>query len=117
MLHRRVHIQEAISMLHVLARNWWALAIRGVLAILFGILTFAIPGITVLYLVLLFGVFALLDGIFNIVSAVRGAGGRHAWVLVLEGLAGVAAGGLPFGWPGIPAGRRLHRRAARVRVR
>ena len=90
-------------MLHVLARNWWALAIRGVVAILFGILTLAIPGLTVLYLVLLFGAFALLDGIFNIVSAVKGADGRHAWVLVLEGLAGVAAGVMTFVWPGITA--------------
>jgi uncharacterized membrane protein HdeD (DUF308 family) len=52
-------------MLHLLARHWWALALRGVFAVLFGLLTFLIPGITLLTLVLLFGAYAILDGIFD----------------------------------------------------
>ena len=86
-------------MLHLLARHWWALALRGVFAVLFGLLTFLIPGITLLTLVLLFGAYAILDGIFDIVSAVR-APGRH-WPLVLEGVVGIIIGILTFIWPGI----------------
>ena len=86
-------------MLHLLARHWWALALRGVFAVLFGLLTFLIPSITLLTLVLLFGAYAILDGIFDIVSAVR-APGRH-WPLVLEGVVGIIIGILTFLWPGI----------------
>jgi len=86
-------------MLHLLARHWWALALRGVFAVLFGLLTFLIPGITLLTLVLLFGAYAILDGVFDIISAVR-APGRH-WPLVLEGVVGIIIGILTFIWPGI----------------
>jgi uncharacterized membrane protein HdeD (DUF308 family) len=86
-------------MLHLLARHWWALALRGVFAVLFGLLTFLIPGITLLTLVLLFGAYAILDGIFDIISAVK-APGRH-WPLVLEGVVGIIIGILTFIWPGI----------------
>jgi len=86
-------------MLHLLARHWWALALRGVFAVLFGLLTFLIPGITLLTLVLLFGAYAILDGVFDIISAVR-APGRH-WPLVLEGVVGIIIGILTFLWPGI----------------
>ena len=86
-------------MLHLLARHWWALALRGVFAVPFGLLTFLIPGITLFTLVLLFGAYAILDGIFDIVSAVR-APGRH-WPLVLEGVVGIIIGILTFLWPGI----------------
>ena len=88
-------------MLHLLARHWWALALRGVIAVLFGLLTFFMPGITLVSLVLLFGFYALLDGIFDIVSAFR-APGRH-WPLILEGIVGMIAGILTFLWPGITA--------------
>ena len=86
-------------MLHLLARHWWALALRGVFAVLFGLLTFFIPGITLLTLVLLFGAYAILDGIFDIVSAVRAPG--HHWPLILEGVVGIIIGILTFLWPGI----------------
>src|SRR5258708_387154 len=86
-------------MLHLLARHWWALALRGLFAVLFGLLTFLIPGITLFTLVLLFGAYAILDGIFDIISAVR-APGRH-WPLVLEGVVGIIIGILTFIWPGI----------------
>ena len=88
-------------MLHLLARHWWALALRGVFAVLFGLLTFFIPGITLLTLVLLFGAYALLDGIFDIISAIRSP--SHHWALVLEGLVGIIVGILTFIWPGITA--------------
>jgi uncharacterized membrane protein HdeD (DUF308 family) len=86
-------------MLHLLARYWWALALRGLFAVLFGLLTFFIPGITLLALVLLFGVYALLDGIFDIVSAFRSS--SHHWAFVVEGVVGIIVGILTLIWPGI----------------
>ncbi|HET9373865.1 MAG TPA: HdeD family acid-resistance protein [Chthoniobacterales bacterium] len=86
-------------MLHLLARYWWALALRGLFAVMFGLLTFFIPGITLLALVLLFGVYALLDGIFDIVSAFRSS--THHWAFVVEGIVGIIVGILTLIWPGI----------------
>jgi uncharacterized membrane protein HdeD (DUF308 family) len=88
-------------MLHLLARYWWVLALRGVLAVLFGLFAFFIPGITLLSLVLLFGAYVLLDGIFDLVAATRSP--SHHWALVLEGIVGIIAGILTFLWPGITA--------------
>src|ERR1700737_4289841 len=88
-------------MLHLLARYWWALALRGVLAVLFGLLAFFIPGITLLSLVLLFGAYVFLDGIFDLVAAARSP--SHHWALVLEGIIGIIAAILTFLWPGITA--------------
>jgi len=86
----------------LLASNWWALAIRGVVAILFGVLTFFWPAITLAVLALLFGAYAMVDGIFNIVSAIRGGRGHERWwVLLLEGVVSLAAAAVTFLWPGI----------------
>jgi len=91
-------------MMEVLARNWWALALRGLFAILFGLLAFAWPGLTLAALVILFGAYALVDGVFALLAAVRAAEAHERWWLfVLEGLAGIAAGLLTFMWPGITA--------------
>ena len=90
--------------LPVLSRNWWALALRGLAAIVFGVLAFAWPGITLWALVLLFGAYMLVDGIFAIVAAVRVAGReRRWWLLLVEGVLGVLAGLVAFLWPGITA--------------
>jgi len=86
----------------VLATNWWALALRGVVAILLGIFTFLMPGITLGALVLLFGAYALIDGVLNLIAAWRAhEGQQHWWVLVFEGIAGIAAGIMTFLWPAI----------------
>ena len=88
----------------VLRHNWWALAIRGIAALLFGLLTFLIPGVTVAVLVFWFGAYALVDGIFSIIAAWRAPDGHARWgSLLLEGIAGVVAGVLTFIWPGITA--------------
>ena len=80
-------------MVIVLARNWWALALRGLFAVLFGIMAFAWPGITLAVLVLLYGAFALVDGIFAIAAAVVGRPrGMPWWALLLEGVLGIAVG-------------------------
>jgi uncharacterized membrane protein HdeD (DUF308 family) len=77
-----------------LSRTWWMLAVRGVAAVIFGLLALIWPQITLLALVLVFGAYALVDGAFSLVAAARGrelAGGSRGW-LILEGLLGVAAG-------------------------
>jgi uncharacterized membrane protein HdeD (DUF308 family) len=87
-----------------LARNWWAVALRGVAAILFGILTLVWPGISLAALVLLFGAYALVDGVFNIVAALRGRrGGYPWWALLVEGLVSIAAGLIAVFMPGLTA--------------
>jgi uncharacterized membrane protein HdeD (DUF308 family) len=75
------------AMSAALARNWWLIALRGVVAILFGIVAFAAPGAFVLSLVLLFAAYTLVDGAFAIVGAVRAAQRHERWgFLLLEGL-------------------------------
>ena len=88
-------------MVHTLARNWWALALRGLAAVLFGLLTFLLPGITLVTLVLLFGAYALVDGIVNVIAFIRVA--SHQWALLIEGVIGLIAGILTFVWPAITA--------------
>src|SRR3954454_23547594 len=91
-------------MVIVLARNWWALALRGLFAVLFGIAAFAWPGITLGALVLLYGAFALVDGVFAIAAALAGQARRAPWwALLIEGVAGIAVGIMTFAWPGITA--------------
>jgi len=89
--------------LHALARNWWLLLLRGIAAILFGLLAFAWPGITLLSLVILYGFYALLDGLFAILAAIKGGNVESRWWLILIGILGVAAGLLTFFWTGITA--------------
>ena len=84
----------------VLARNWWALVLRGVLAIVFGVLAFVNPGLTLSALILLFGAYSLVDGVFAIISGLRAAQ-RHErwWPFALEGLASIVVGILAFLMP------------------
>jgi len=88
-------------MLHTLAQNWWALALRGLAAVFFGLLTFFLPAITLVTLVLLFGAYAVVDGIFNVIAFFRLM--SHHWALLIEGVTGIIAGILTFVWPGITA--------------
>jgi uncharacterized membrane protein HdeD (DUF308 family) len=86
-------------MVTVLAHNWWTLALRGLAAVIFGILAYLWPGITFTVLVLFFGAYALWDGVFALIGAFRAQGERR-WMLILEGLVGIAAGLVTFLWPG-----------------
>jgi uncharacterized membrane protein HdeD (DUF308 family) len=91
-------------MAQVLIRNWWAFALRGALGILLGFAAFLFPGITLGALVLLFGAYAVVDGVIAVVAGVRAAEHRERWgVLLLEGIAGIAAGVLAFAWPALTA--------------
>jgi uncharacterized membrane protein HdeD (DUF308 family) len=87
----------------VQARQWWAYALRGVLAIVFGVIAIFLPSTALRALILLFAFYALLDGVTALVSAWRTRGQRHWWVGVLEGVAGVAAGIVAIVWPEITA--------------
>jgi uncharacterized membrane protein HdeD (DUF308 family) len=85
-----------------LARNWWAIAIRGVLGIIFGLIALFVPGATMLSLVLVFAAYAFADGVFAIVAAVRAATQHERWaLLVFEGLIDIAAAAAAVLWPGI----------------
>jgi uncharacterized membrane protein HdeD (DUF308 family) len=87
----------------LLATHWWSFMLRGIAAILFGLMTFFVPGVTLLILVLLFGSYALIDGGFNIAAAIRGDTAQRWWVLVLEGVVSILAGLVTFFVPGLTA--------------
>jgi uncharacterized membrane protein HdeD (DUF308 family) len=86
----------------VLAANWWSLVIRGVISILLGIVALVWPGITLGALVLLFGAYALIDGIVSLVGVWRASKAHERWgALLLEGFLGIAAAVVTIAWPGI----------------
>ena len=88
----------------LLVTSWWSLVLRGVIAIIAGLVTFALPGITFAALVILFGAYALLDGILNIVGAWRAAERHERWVaLLIEGFVGIGAAVVTALWPAITA--------------
>ena len=88
----------------VLARNWWTVALRGVLAVLFGIAAFFVPGAALLALVWLFGAYALLDGILAIIAAVHGAERHERWgMFVVEGVIDIIVALAAVFWPGLTA--------------
>lgn len=89
-------------MLAALTRNWWVLLLQGIVAILFAVFAFAMPGAALLTLVLLFAVYALVDGILAIGLGVSSRREYDQWwVLLLLGLLGIAAAVVALRWPGI----------------
>ena len=90
-------------LLHALARNWWLVLLRGICAVAFGVLAFIWPGATLIALVLLYGAFALADGIFALGAAISGDTPTPRWWLAVVGVLGVIAGLVTFLWPGLTA--------------
>ena len=92
-------------MLSLISRDWWVFALRGVAAILFGIMAIASPEITLAALVLLFGAYAFVDGVALLIALARGEAGarRHAWSVGIMGVLGIVASIVTFVWPGITA--------------
>ena len=87
-----------------LAHNWWMLALRGLVAIVFGVLAFVLPGMTLLTLVFLFGVYAIVNGVLALVHAFSAPKGYPRFgALIFTGIISIAAGVLAFVWPGITA--------------
>jgi uncharacterized membrane protein HdeD (DUF308 family) len=74
---------------------------RGVAAIIFGVLTLLLPGVTLAGLILLFGSYAIVEGVFNVIAAVRGRGEEPAWWALVAGLVSIAAGVVTFLRPGL----------------
>ena len=92
------------AILHGLAKNWWLLLLRGIASIVFGVLAFAWPGITIISLVIVYGAYALVDGLFSLYAAIRGGdGAAPRWWLAVVGVAGVLAGLISFAMPAVVA--------------
>ena len=92
----------APGLLSSLAENWWLLLLRGIAAIAFGVLAFSWPGLTLVALTLLWGAYALTDGVIAIWAAFNASGGDVGprWWLGLSGVAGVLAGVVTFYYTG-----------------
>jgi uncharacterized membrane protein HdeD (DUF308 family) len=89
---------DALS--EVLADSWWAVGLRGLLGIVFGLICLLTPGIAVGAFVILFAAYMLVDGVFAIVSGIRAARSGERWgLLILEGIVDIAAGVVAFLWP------------------
>src|SRR5579871_2725812 len=89
-------------MLIVFAGNWWVLALRGAIALIFGVIAFLWPGVALTALALVFAAYALLDGILSLLAAYwRASRNDRWWMLVVEGLAGIATAVLTAAWPAI----------------
>ena len=91
-------------MLHAMAKAWWLVLLRGIAGIVFGVLAFMWPGLTLITLVLFYGAYALVDGVIALTTAFTGgAKPVPTWWLVVVGLLGIMAGLVTFMWPGITA--------------
>lgn len=88
----------------VLARSWWLLVLRGLAALIFGALTWLVPGISLASLVLLFGAYSLADGVLSLWTAFAGPRNHDSWwPLLLGGLVGIGVGVLTFAAPAVTA--------------
>jgi uncharacterized membrane protein HdeD (DUF308 family) len=97
-------VAAVFPLLPALAQNWWVFLIRGIVAVAFGLVALSWPGATLVTLVLFYGVFALIDGVFAVISALRGKGGTGSrWWLAFVGLLGIVAGLVTYFAPGLTA--------------
>jgi len=102
--HINGRIREEMAVWTILSRNWWVFLLRGILAVIFGILALIWPGTTLLTLIILFGAYALVDGIFAIIAGVAGYGTTERWwAEVIEGVLGMVIGLMTLLWPGATA--------------
>jgi len=101
-----LHIPFAgCALLRSLAENWWLVLLRGIAGIVFGTMAFFWPGLTLLTLTILWGAYAVSDGIFALAAAISGSGGETSsrWWLALVGVVSIIAGVVTFLWPGMTA--------------
>lgn len=90
-------------LLHAFAKNWWLVLLRGLAAIAFGIIAMTWPGITIVFLLVCYGAYALADGLIALIAACIGGAVAPRWWLVLAGLLGLAAGAITLLYPGLTA--------------
>ncbi len=90
------------AMSEVLADSWWAVGLRGIMGILFGLICLLTPGLAVEVFVILFAAYMLVDGVFAIVGGIKAARNGERWgLLILEGIVDLAAGLVAVLWPAI----------------
>ncbi len=103
-MNETLKTNDVATVVHTFKLNWWLLALRGLVAVLFGVLAFMWPGATLITLVWLFGAFALVNGILSLVLATKAPKGYpKVGSLIFGGLLGILAGLLAFVMPGITA--------------
>jgi len=90
-------------MLATVSGRWGSLAVRGIAAVLFGLAALIWPGLTLAVLIILYGAYALVDGVFAIVAGLRAGSGTRRWLLLAEGALGILAGLIAVFWPGVSA--------------
>ena len=95
-------VGELTSVL-LLARQWWTFVVRGILALIFGVVALFVPGIALWAIVLVFAAWALTDGVTQLIASWQMRGHRDWWVGILEGLVGIGAAAIAVIWPGITA--------------
>lgn len=94
-------------LLRSMAQHWWLMLLRGIAAVIFGLLAFFMPGITALTLVFIWGAYTFADGIFSLGAGIMGAGGAttgQRWWLALTGVLGIVAGLIAFFAPALTGG-------------
>lgn len=92
------------DLLHTFAGTWWVVLLRGLAAILFGVVALIWPGLTLALLVIFYGAYALADGVIALLAAATGrAKAIPTWWLVVIGLLGIATGAVVLMWPGLTA--------------
>ena len=96
-------VEVVDSKVLLLTGHWWALVIRGVLALLFGLLVMIWPPVAIEFLVFFFGAFALLDGLFALVAGLQHHVESSRPILILQAVCGILAGMITFLWPGMVA--------------
>ena len=93
----------AVDLARTLARHWWVVLLRGLVAIAFGVLTFTQPAISLAALLLFFGAFVFADGLLHVWTAISDKERENRWLLLLGGLLGIGVGLLAFLTPGLTA--------------
>lgn len=86
-----------------LRRSWWLLLLRGVAAVAFGVVTFIWPQISLLTLIMVYGIYAFADGVLALVAAIRGGGMVPRWWLALAGVVSILTAIVVFAWPDLTA--------------
>jgi uncharacterized membrane protein HdeD (DUF308 family) len=94
---------EEIFMFTMLAQNWWLVGLRGLAAIIFGILALLYPGIALESFVLVFAAYALVDGVSAVITSIQNRTQQNWWVHLLEGIISIIAGILAIIYPGLTA--------------
>src|SRR5205823_2616287 len=93
-------LEQLTATIEELPDRWWLIGLRGVAAIAFGIVAFFWPGVTLALLVLFFGVYAIIDGVLTLFSALH-PDGKPVWLLIVEGIVSIIAGFVAFSVPGL----------------